>query len=267
MSQSMSTSLLSYYQRLVAFPHRLQQFYKASQHVSTSELLFQVREAKTVTQLTKAVNKVQSRLWNASVAERTISRDPLIDALSTQVLHASLGATRIAAAEWLRLLIQAGTVTNPQDVFVTLVKAGTRSIDTTEIDAEEQRKYLRVIFECFWSFRFPYPAFTLQQFPSNEVFYPLASLLDSSPSDIQALLIAIFSELPSLNDSEIADQLLPIALTWSNHANAEHRCQATSVLARMQSPDAQKALHRLASDIDSLVRNSAKHAASYIRTV
>jgi HEAT repeat protein len=131
--------------------------------------------------------------------------------------------------------------------------------------SSEQRAYLKMIFDCFWPFRYPYPAFNWQQFPANEVFYPLVSLLNSADYATQDLLIGIFSELPTLDDSEIQPYLLPLALQWSNSPDAERRRQVTHALARMNHTAAYEALHRLLSDPDPVVRESAKSATGYMR--
>jgi len=264
MSQSIHM-LPGYYQRLVSFRQRLQRLYRSSRSVSTSELILCIREATTVSQLTKAVNAMQQQLWNIPAAERSVSQDQLVGTLCTQVLQASSPSMRIAAADWLRLLTQAGTVSHPQEIFVTLVTASINVKDVIETGKKELHAYLKMIFDCFWSFRYPYPAFTWQQFPANEVFFPLAALVASAPSDMQELLIAIFSELPTLDEPEFVEYLLPVALTWSKHAKMDYRRRATDILARIQSGDAQVALYRLQLDDDPDVRDSAKHAACFIQ--
>jgi len=82
---------------------------------------------------------------------------------------------------------------------------------------------------------------------------------------MQDMLIGIFGELPSLDDAEIQRYLLPMALQWSNHVDAERRRRVTYVLARMNCVSAQEALHRLLSDADPVVRNSAKSATGYVK--
>ncbi|MBA2395556.1 MAG: hypothetical protein H0V70_22725, partial [Ktedonobacteraceae bacterium] len=42
------------------------------------------------------------------------------------------------------------------------------------------------------------PAFPWKDFPTNEIFYPLARLFEQADSSIQETLLAIFSELTIL---------------------------------------------------------------------
>jgi hypothetical protein len=165
---------------------------------------------------------------------------------------------RLEATRWLRLLVQAGVITQPKDVFTIFVTAVTHA---TQV--QEQRAYLKLLFECFWPFRHPYPTYTWEDFPANEVFYPLASLLAQTDLDIQSALLAIFAELPTLNDKEITDYLLPVALHWSHHSDPEYRRRITDVLARMNDACAQEALQCLIADSDPIVQANARRAASY----
>ncbi len=269
MSQSMNSSLLDYRSRFMTFMQNILRNLRQlsrSHSLHISELLVQVEEATTPPQLTKAVNMLQSQLWKLPMKEQAPLRGILVKALSMRVLHAFQTSLRLEAAGWLRLFVQAGLVTQPQDTFVTLVTATVRhaAIDKTT-NLNEQRAYLKMIFDCFWPFRHPYAAYTWQVFPANEVFYPLVPLLDSADATTQDALMGIFAELPTLDDAEIVEHLLPIALTWSTHCDPERRRRVTNVLARISHVSTQEALRRLQSDPDPIVRASAKRAASYIR--
>jgi hypothetical protein len=173
-------------------------------------------------------------------------------------LHAPQRSLRLEAAGWLRMLTQAAFLPQPEHSFVTLVTAATQS---SHIDAEECAAYLSMIVDCFWPFRYPYPAFTWEVFPANSVFYPLAPLLSQTDAAAQSLLITIFSELPTLDEAEIAPLLLPVALQWARHRDSERRQRICTILARMSHPDAQSALARLQSDADPLVQSCARRAA------
>ena len=230
--------------------------------LSISELLIQIEEANSPRQLTKTVNIVQKRLWKLSYQKQVLQRKRLIDALSIQVLHSPQPSIRLEAAGWLRSLTQAGMVTEPKDTFVTLVTATKRlSYSDSNKSTEELLAYLKIIFDCFWPFRYPYPAFTSQVFPGNAVFYPLAPLLSRADFAVQEMLISIFVELPTLDDAEIVEHLLPLALSWSGHADPEQRRRIIDVLARMTNTSAQEALCRLASDPNPIVRANARRAA------
>ena len=132
-------------------------------------------------------------------------------------------------------------------------------------ELNEQRAYLQMIFECFWPFRHPYPAYTWQVLPTNEVFYPLAPLFDQADYATQDALIGIYGELPALDDAEILEHLLPVALQWSRHADPERRRRVANILAHINQESAQEALCCLQSDPDTDVRESAKSAAGYVR--
>lgn len=242
---------------------------KLSSHLTPQpigELLVQLEETSTPAQLTRIVNKIQNTLWKMSIQEQATLRTLLIAALTTHVLQNREEAMRIEAAGWLRLFVQAGLVPEPQAIFVTIVTATTQAQQGNETGpSSEQQAYLKMIFDCFWPFRYPYPAFNWRQFPANEVFYPLAFLLASADDATQDRVIGIFSELPTLDDTEIQRYLLPVALQWSKHADAERRRRVAHVLARMSSTNAQEALDRLLSDPDPLVCESAKSASGYVR--
>ncbi|GAC1404884.1 MAG: hypothetical protein NVSMB49_23810 [Ktedonobacteraceae bacterium] len=263
-SQLMNASLSGYYQRLVLCAHRIQQRYDRLHRVSTSELLLQIQEATEGTQLDKAVNRLQTRVWNAPTAEKTLTRDNLIAALSTQVLNASSVSLRLSAARWLRSLTQAGMISHPQDVFVTLVTAIIKASEHPSSTEEELQQYVHITLGCFLPFHFPYPAFTWEQFPANTLFYPLVALLPQASYNIQEFLFAIFAELPTLSDSQFTDTLLPLALEWANSTDVERRCKAAYVLARIHTAQAQTMFSHLLVDGDLQVRSSAKHAASYV---
>lgn len=229
--------------------------------MSIPELLAQVQIATTPRQLTSVMNKLQSRTQNLPSEERAIVRKQMAGALIQLVQYASQASLRLEAAGWLRMFIQTTYMSQPEQVFVTLVTAAARTIaaaNTTE--PGEQHAYLKMIFDCFWPFRYPYAAYTWEQFPNNEAFYPLAPLLSQVDDSTQDALVAIFAELPSLDDAEIAEYLLPIALAWSNHSDPQRRQRITSILALMSQSSAQEALCRLQADPYPFVRTSAKRA-------
>lgn len=162
-----------------------------------------LEEAKTVHQLTKALNKIQSNLWKLTSNERLLASQRVTDVLSQHVLGASGASLKLVAADWLRLQIQTGVVAQPETVFITLVTAAVHAFrgDTQE-SAHELRTYLKLIFESFWPFRSPFAAYPKELFPSNEVFYPLIPLLSQADTDMQESLLFIFAELPSLDGEE-----------------------------------------------------------------
>lgn len=213
------------------------------------------------------MNRVQDHVWKMSSSEQLLPRKRLSALLSAHVLHAPDAPLRLEAASWLRFLVQAGLVSQPEEVFLTLVTAATQAAQRARMkyveDGDELASYLQMIFDCFWPFRYPYATFTWEFFPANEVFYPLAPLLEEA--NIQEALIAIFAELPTLDDTEIAQYLLPVALAWSSHPDSERRRRVTNVLARINQSSAQEALRRLQSDTDPIVRASAKRAAAYVQ--
>lgn len=260
MSRSMHTAFSSYHMRLLPFLQKLQNARAHMQTATLSELQKQVVNATIPPALEKAVNAVQTRLWQLPKAEQTSPREQLIHALQYHTLHAQKTPLRIKAAQWLRLLIQAGLATSPQEIFVTLVTATVQSQSLNE-----QKAYLKEIFDCFWSFRYPYPAFSWEQFPPNSTFFPLATLLADAEYDVQELLLIIFAELPSLDEPEIITPLLPLALRWAKHSNPEYRRLIAPVLARISDTEAQAMLEELRSDIVPTVRASAHNAANYVR--
>jgi hypothetical protein len=165
--------------------------------------IINLEEAKTVHQLTKALNKIQSNLWKLTSNERLLASQRVTDVLSQHVLRASGASLKLVAADWLRLLMQTGVVAQPETVFITLVTAAVHAFrgDTQE-SAHELRTYLKLIFESFWPFRSPFAAYPKELFPSNEVFYPLIPLLSQADTDMQESLLIIFAELPRLDGEE-----------------------------------------------------------------
>ena len=262
MSQFTNTSLSGYHTHMLRAVHKLRRLSRVLRPTSIAKLLLQLEQATTPKQLAKAVNQVQDRLWKLSEEEQYAWRERLTATLHAHVLHASQPPVRLEAAKWLRFLTQAGLVTEPQEVFVTLVTAVTRLQTESAEVVTEQQAYLKLIFECFWPFRYRYSAFSWQMFPDTSIFYPLAPLFEKADSALQDALISIFAELPALDDAEIVDHLLPVALVWSQDSDAEHRRRIAPVLARLRLASAQEALQRLQSDPHPLVRASAKNAAS-----
>jgi hypothetical protein len=234
--------------------------------ISIPELLIQVQNVTTPTQLTKLVNKLQSRIWNLPTEEQAIARKQLTDTFISLVQHASLASLRLESAGWLRMFVQAAYPSQPEEIFVTLVTAAmSEGAETRSIGKNERRAYIKMIFECFWPFRYPYAAYNWELFPNNQVFYPLAPLLSQSDDYTQSMLISIFAELPSLDDTEIVDYLLPVALAWSTHSDPERRQRITSILALMNHNSAQEALRHLQADANPFVSTSAKRTAEKVR--
>jgi hypothetical protein len=265
MSQSTNTSLSGYHTHMWRLVHRLRRISRVFRPTSMAKLLLELERAATAKQLTKAVNQVQDRLWKLSKEEQSMWRERLTATLHAHVLHAPQTLLRLEAAGWLRFLTQAGLVTKPQEVFVTLVTSVIRLQTSSPEAVRERQAYLKMIFECFWPFRYPYPAFSWQMFPDVSIFYPLTPLFEKADDELQDALISIFAELPALDDAEIVDHLLPVALMWSEDSDAERRRRIALLLARIHLPSAQEALQRLQSDPHPLVRASAKNATAYIR--
>ena len=181
-----------------------------------------LEKAKTAHQLTKAMKKIQISLWKLSSDERLLASQRVTVVLSQHVLKASNASLKLVAADWLRLLMQMGVVAQPEIVFVTLVTAAIKAFHrNTQESARELRTYLKLIFESFWPFRSPYAAFPRELFPSKAVFYPLIPLLSQADTEMQESLLIIFAELPTLDDVEIEEHLLPPALIESSHADPE----------------------------------------------
>ncbi|HVB74240.1 MAG TPA: HEAT repeat domain-containing protein [Ktedonobacteraceae bacterium] len=235
----------------------LRQFRHAT-NSSITEFLQQIEKTNTPRQLNKLVNKLQSKLWNLPKAEQTLFQERLADILTTHVLQSEQRTLRLEAAGWLRMLTQAAHLPQPEQVFVTLVTSAMRE---SQLDKHERAAYLKMIVDCFWPFRYPYAAFTWEVYPANSVFYPLAPLFAHVDDYTQDILVMIFSELPTLDDPEIATYLLPVALQWAKHSDSERRQRITTILARMNLPEAQDTLRTLQSDANPLVRTSAQRAA------
>lgn len=231
---------------------------RPAQTTSIAELLQSIETTSNPKQLHKHINMLQNKLWNLPTQEQTLLRERLADILAAHILHSPQRVLRLEAAGWLRMFTQAAYLPQPAQSFVTLVTAATQN---AEIDASERAAYLKMIVDCFWPFRYPYPAFTWEVFPANSVFYPLVPLFSHADAPTQSMLIAIFSQLPTLDEVEIAPHLLPIALLWAGHSDSERRQRICTILARMSSPDAQTVLKRLQSDADPLVQSSARRAA------
>lgn len=271
MSQSTETLL---FKRTNRFNITMQQFMRGFRKITTllsplplSELLLQLEEASSPASLSRIVNKIQPILWKQSSKEQSLARKHLLNVLTHHVLQGEDVALRLEAASWLRLLVQAGLVAQPQENFVTLVTAAVRATQNGHHAAsrKEQLAYLTMIFQCFWPFRYPYAAFSWQLFPANDVFYPLASLFTEADNEAQDTLMSIFAELPSLDDAEISRYLLPVALQWASDSDPERRRRIPNVLARINSASSDEALAQLQSDPDPIVRKNAKSAAGFAR--
>lgn len=232
-----------------------------------SELLIQLEEASSPASLTGIVNKIQTVSWKQSSVEQGLLRQHLLMLLTRHVLQGKDSALRLEAAGWMRLLVQAGLVAQPQEVFVTLVTAtiNASKCEQSEGNSKELLALLTLIFQCFWPFRHPYPAYKWELFPANEIFYPLALLFTYVGYEAQDTLIGIFSELPMLEDVELSQHLLPVALQWTRHSDPERRRRIANVLARINQTSTHEALSQLLSDTDPVVRESAKSAAGYMR--
>jgi len=272
MSQSTNTLLIDNQNRLTtSMQNIIRGLRKLSNRLypmSLSELFAQLDEATTPALLTRTVNSISDLLWKLPVKEQGMIRKNLVNTLSDHILLATDAALRLEAASWLRLLLQAGLVKQPEAVFVTLVTAAIQvPIEQSDEEAiHEQKALLKSIFQCFWPFRFPYPAYSREVFPANQVFFPLAPLINHADYETQDMLMGIFAELPALDDAEILEYLLPIALQWSSHSDPERRRRIPNILARIHQAGTQDALQRLLTDTDPPVRESAKSAASYARS-
>ena len=235
-----------------------------------SELLMQLEEASSPASLTSIVNKIQTVSWKQSSVEQSLIRQHMLTLLTRHVLHGKDVALRLEAAGWMRLLVQAGLVAQPQEVFVTLVTAAVNASKSEQNEpgaenAKELPTLLTLIFQCFWPFRHPYPAYKWELFPDNEVFYPLASLINHVGYEAQDTLVGIFSELPTLEDVELSRHLLPVSLQWARDTDPERRRRIANVLARINQTSTHEALSHLLSDADPAVRESAKSATVYMR--
>jgi hypothetical protein len=233
---------------------------------SISELLAQVEEVTTPAQLTKLVNKVQVRLFKLPAQKTGLWRKHLVDVLILHVLYAPEINLRTEAAGWLRLFVQTGLISHPEEVFVTLVTEAIRlSTISNQGKVNDQYAFLKLIFDCFWPYRYPYPAYTWEAFPANDIFYPLAPLLSQEDEKIQDVLISIFNELPTLHDEKITEHLLPVALRWSGDDDCERRSRIAYILCKMNQPAAQEALLQLQHDSNPLVVASARRATESVQ--
>jgi len=271
MSQSSDSLLIQQPNRLITAMHSflrtMRQFAAYFYPIPTAQLLLQLQEASSAAQLTQIMNRLQEAMWHISAKDKATANKNTLRLLTLHVLKGAQQEVRTEAASWLRLLVQAGLVAQPEEIFVTLVTAASRkyTIDGVAVHSCEQKAYLKMIFQCFWPFRYPYPAYNWQVFPTNQVFYPLAPLISTPDNTIQEDLISIFAELPTLDDTEIQVYLLPVALKWATSSNPESRRRVVNVLARINQAVAQEALLRLQADVDPAVCSSAKHAASFVR--
>jgi hypothetical protein len=197
---------------------------RVSGHTPLCVSIGHLAEARTLHQLTKVMNAIQSNLWKLTEDERLIVSQRVADVLSQHVLEASDASLRLVAADWLRFLLQTGEVTQPVIGFVTLVTAAIQAFQrNTQESAHELRTYLKLIFESFWPFRSPYAAYPRELFPSNEVFYPLIPLFNQVDTAMQESLLNIFTQLPTLDDVAIEEPFLPSALIESSRADPEHQ--------------------------------------------
>src|SRR5947209_1567830 len=165
MSQFTNSSLSGYHTHMLRFVHRVRRLSRAFRTPSMSKLLFELEGATTPKQLAKTVNQIQDRLWKVHEEEQSAWRERLTASLHAHVLHAPQAPLRLEAAGWLRFLTQAGLVTKPQEIFVTFVTSVIRLHTGSTEAVIERHAYLKMIFECFWPFRYPYPAFSWQLFP------------------------------------------------------------------------------------------------------
>lgn len=259
MGRFLHPSFSSYHMNRPSFFQKIYTLCTYTPSVALPELQRRVENATTPASLEKAVNALQTRLWRLPRLEQLLAREQLISTLQYHTLHARNVALRLKAAQWLRFLVQAGLVAHPQEIFVTLVMATVQTLN-----ADEQKQYLKETFDCFWPFRHPYTLFSCEQFPTNAVFFPLATLLSGAEHDVQELILLLFAELPSLDDKEICTTLLPLALHWAKQSDPESRRLIAPILARMQHPDAQTMLAELQKDTTLAVRLSALNAAHYI---
>ncbi len=261
-SQSASLPATTYSRRLDhTIQSKIQSLLRSLRHAnpkSIAELLQQIETTTTPRQLNKRINILQSNIWNLPKQEQTLHWERLANILVAHIQQSRQRALRIEAAGWLRMITQAAYLQQPQQSFVIFVAAATRN-DLS--DTHERAIYLKMIVDCFWPFRYPYPAFTWEVFPANSVFYALAPLLSHADDYAQSMLVAIFSELPTLDEDEITAHLLPVALQWAGHQDSERRQRITTILARIGHADAQAALQRLQCDADPIVQISASRAA------
>lgn len=225
MSQPFS-AILHQRSRIVAWKQYIQTIGEHRPPATAQELLRVIENATTPAMLTKAVNRLQERLWQYDGQEQAMLRADMVSKLQNQVLCASSQALRKEAASWLRFFQQAGLVAQPQDIFVTLIAS------TMQSEEQEQLFYLSLLFDCIWPFRNPYPAYSWSDFPAESVFVPLTSLLDHAA--LEEMLMAIFAELPTLEHPILGEHLHPIAQRWAKHQELAHRMRACRILARIR---------------------------------
>jgi hypothetical protein len=231
---------------------------------TTIELLDLIAGATSAHQLNKLVNKFQSKIWSLSKDEQGLLRERLAGTLSELVLQSQAPALRLEAAAWLRLLVQAAYLAEPAAIFTTLVAAATAN---RSIDDAERRAYLQMLVDCFWPFRHPYAAYTWQQLPPNAAFLPLTALFELNDDAIEDTLVIVFSQLPALDEGELQAALLPVALRWAAHADAELRQRIIPLLAQLgKDAAARAALEGLGRDPVATVRANAQRAINALQS-
>jgi hypothetical protein len=239
MNQTTDTLLLHHSNKLITSYHAILRSFRQILlrlfPLSIPELLVQLEEVSTPALLNTTANRIQYQLWKLPNKEQVLIRKRMIASLSMHTLEGSTASIRLEAASWLRLLLQAGLVTKPEEIFVTMVTAivRERAGENKTMTLEERKVLLSLMFQCFWPFHFPYPAYSWEVFPANEVFYPLAPLLEQADYEMQDALIGIFAELPRLDDEQILEYLLPVVLQWSQHNDPERRRRVPNILARI----------------------------------
>gem|GEM_PF-1211578 len=241
----------------------MRKFFFVNHTITTlSELIVSLEETTTPAQLTKTLNRLQDALWNLSTEEQERFKSITINALKRHVLQKSAEPLRCEAANWLRALVQSGQVSDPTEVFVTLVTAARQAALRKQSPGDDgHNPYLKMIFDCFWPFRHPYQAYTWEAFPPNQVFYPLAALFDQADEATTDMLLVIFAELPSLDDQAILEHLLPVALRRAQSQDADQRRLVAPVLGRIHNAAAKESLAKLLLDSNEQVRESAREAA------
>ena len=231
---------------------------------TASGLILALEEATTAAQLTKTLNCLQEALWDLSTEEQAKFRGSAINTLKRRVLQPNAESLQLEAAIWLRVFVQSGQVSNPTEIFVTLVTAAKQAATRGKSSPhDDHNPYLKMIFDCFWPFRHPYQAYTREAFPPNTVFYPLAALFAQANAASVDMLLGIFAELPSLDDRAILDFLLPVALRWAHSQDVEQRRRAAPVLGRIHNPAAQGCLAELLHDRSEQVQESARESAYF----
>lgn len=221
--------------------HVVRSLFVPKHPVALSELIVGLEEAETPAQLSRTLNNLQEALWDLSSEEQARFRGIAINTLKRLVLQPNAAPLQCEAAGWLRAFVQSGQVTNPTDIFVTLVTAAKqKAAPSQSTDDDAHNPYLKMVFDCFWPYRHPYQAYTWEVFPPNTVFYPLAALFAQANEATEDILLSIFAELPSLDDQAILEHLLPVALRWTQSQDAEQRRRAASLLSRIHNAPAQE---------------------------